>query len=80
MKLTLKQFLFEKRVTAVDIIDGYDLIINVYVDDSCYGLNIDSSNVPAGTSLINREDFTINGDILSVDNIAIDINKTEMLG
>ncbi len=80
MKLTLKQFLFGKRITAVDVIDGYDLIINVYVDDACYGLNIDSSNIPGGTSLINREDFTINGDILSVDDIAIDINKTEMIG
>lgn len=80
MKLTLKQFVFEKRITSVDIIDGYDLIINVYVDGACYGLNVDLSNVPGGTPLITREDFTLNGDILSVDNIAIDISKTEMLG
>lgn len=79
MKLTLKQFLFEKRITAVDIIDGYNLIINVYVDGTCYGLNIDLSNVPGGTSLTKREDFTIDGDTLSVDNISIDISKTEML-
>lgn len=79
MKLTLKQFLFEKRITAVDIIDGYNLIINVYVDGTCYGLNIDLSNVSGGTSLTKREDFTIDGDTLSVDNISIDISKTEML-
>lgn len=79
MKLTLKQFIFGKRITAVDVINGYDLIINIYVDDACYGLNIDLSNVPGGTLLIKREDFTINGDILSVDNISIDISKTEML-
>ena len=52
----------------------------MYVDDACYGLNIDVSNVPGGTSLTKREDFTIEGDILSVDNISIDISKTEMLG
>jgi hypothetical protein len=79
MKLTLKQFIFGKRITAVDVIDGHDLIINIYVDDACYGLNIDLSNVPGGTLLTMREDFTINGDILSVDNISIDMSKTEML-
>lgn len=79
MKLTLKQFIFGKRITAVDVINGYDLIINIYVDDACYGLNIDLSNVPGGTLLTKREDFTINGDILSVDTISLDISKTEML-
>lgn len=80
MKLTLKQFVFGKRITAVETVDGFDLIINVYVDEICYGLNIDLSNVPGGTSLTKREDFTIDRDTLSVDNISLDISKTEMLG
>jgi hypothetical protein len=80
MKLTLKQFVFDKRITAIDTVDGFDLIINVYVDDACYGLNVDLSNVPGGTSLIKREDFTIEGDMLSIDSISIDISKIEMLG
>jgi hypothetical protein len=79
MKLTLKQFVFGKRITAVETVDGFDLIINVYVDEICYGLNIDLSNVPGGTSLTKREDFTIDRDTLSVDNISLDISKTEML-
>lgn len=79
MKLTLKQFLFGKRLMAIDIVDGYDLIINIYVDDTCYGLNVDLSNIPGGTSLNKREDFTLDGDTLSVDNISLDISKTEML-
>ena len=80
MKLTLKQFIFGKRITAIDTVDGYDLIINAYVDDACYGLNIDLSNVPAGTSITTREDFTIEGDILSIDGITLDMSKIEMLG
>lgn len=80
MKLTLKQFLFGKRITAVDLIDGYDLIINVYVDGACYGLNIDLSNVPGGTPLTMREDFSINENTLSIDNMSIDMSKIEMLG
>jgi len=79
MKLTLKQFIFGKRITAIDTVDGFDLIINIYVDDVCYGINVDVSNVPGGTSLTKREDFTIDGDILSIDNISLDISKTEML-
>jgi hypothetical protein len=80
MKLTLKQFVFDKRITAIDVVDGYDLIINVYVDGACYGLNIDLSNVTGGTSLTTREDFSINENTLSIDNISIDMSKTEMLG
>ena len=79
MKLTLKQFIFGKRITAIDTVDGFNLIINIYVDDVCYGINVDLSNVPGGTSLAKREDFTIEGDILSIDNISLDISKTEML-
>jgi hypothetical protein len=80
MKLTLKQFAFEKRITAIDVVDGYDLIINVYVDGACYGLNTDLSNVPGGTPLTTREDFVVNGDLLSIDSVSIDMSKTEMLG
>lgn len=80
MKLTLKQFLFDKRITAIDTVDGFNLIINVYVDGACHGLNVDLSNVPAGTLLTTREDFNVTGDILSVDGISIDVSKTEMLG
>ena len=78
--MTLKEFLETNTITAVDTINGFDLIINVYVDGACYGLNIDTSNVPAGTLLTTREDFNIVGDILSVDGISIDVFKTEMLG
>ena len=78
--MTLKEFLETNTITAVDTINGFDLIINVYVDGACYGLNIDTSNVPAGTLLTTREDFNIVRDILSVDGISINVFKTEMLG
>ena len=78
--MTLKEFLQNKILSAVETVDGHNLIINIYVDNACYGLNIDTSNIVAGTSLTKREDFTLNEDILSVDNITIDIATTEMLG
>jgi hypothetical protein len=77
--MTLKEFLETNTISAVDVVNGFDLIINVYVEESIYGLKVDTSNIIAGTLLTKREDFTLNGDILSVDNISLDISKTEML-
>jgi hypothetical protein len=77
--MTLKEFLQDKTLSAVETVDGYDIIVNIYIDDACYGLNVDMSNIIAGTPLTKHEDFTLNEDILSVDNISIDTSKTEML-
>ena len=78
--MTLKEFLQNKTLSAVETVDGYNLIVNVYVDETCYGLNADMTNVVAGTLLTKREDFVLTDDILSVDGITLDIAKTEMLG
>jgi hypothetical protein len=77
--MTLKEFLQDKTLSAVETVDGCNLIVNVYVDETCYGLRVDTSNIIAGTPLTKREDFTLNGDTLSIDNISLDISKTEML-
>jgi len=77
--MTLKQFLTDKTLTSVEITEQYNLIYNVYVDQAGYGLDIDTSNVVAGTQLTMREDFTLEGDILSVAGISIDTTQTNML-
>jgi hypothetical protein len=77
--MTLKEFLETNTLSAVDIVDGFNLIINVYVKEVIYGLKVDTSNIPAGTPLTKHEDFILNGDILSVDDISIDTATTEML-
>jgi hypothetical protein len=78
--MTLIEFLQDKTLSAVETVDGHNLIVNIYVDETCYGLNVNMTNIVAGTMLTKREDFTIEGDILSIDNITLDITKTEMLG
>ena len=78
--MTLKEFLQDKTLSAVETVDGHNLIVNVYIDETCYGLNVDMSNIVAGTTLTKREDFTLTDDTLLVDNITLDIAKTEMLG
>ena len=77
--MTLKQFLTDKTITAVEITEEYNLIFNVYIGGAGYGLAIDNSNVPNGTQLYMREDFTLENDILSVAGISLDTTQTNML-
>jgi hypothetical protein len=78
--MTLKEFLQDKTLSAVELIDfDYNQVINVYVDGAGYGLAIDTSNIPAGTPLIYTTDFTLEGDILSVSDFSINTNDIDML-
>ncbi len=77
--MTLKEFLTDKTLTSVEITEQYNLIYNIYVDQAGYGLDIDTSNVEAGTQLYMRQDFTLENDILSVAGISIDTTTTNML-
>jgi len=77
--MTLKEFLTDKILTSVEITEDYNLIFNVYVDQTGYGLDIDTSNVVAGTQLTMRQDFTLENDILSVAGISIDTTQINML-
>jgi len=77
--MTLKEFLTDKTLTSVEITEQYNLIYNIYVDQAGYGLDIDTSNVEAGTPLEMRQDFTLENDILSVAGISINTAETNML-
>lgn len=78
--MTLIEFLQDKTLSAVETVDGHNLIVNIYVDETCYGLNVNMTNIVAGTTLTKREDFVLTDDTLSVDAITIDMSTTEMLG
>jgi hypothetical protein len=75
--MTIKEFLIDKRLTAVEIVDN--LIINLVCYESIYAVDIDTSNIPEGTLIIRRFDFTLNDNILSVDNISVNTEITNML-
>jgi hypothetical protein len=78
--MTLNEFLQDKTLTAVELIDyDYNQVINVYVDGAGYGLAIDTSNIPAGTPLTYTTEFTLEGDILSVSDFSINTNDVNML-
>jgi hypothetical protein len=76
--MTIKEFLVDKTLTAVETVDN--LIINLVCGESITGINVDTSNIPSGTLTTRRNDFTLINDILSVDSISVNIEKTDMLG
>ena len=77
--MTLKEFLQDKTLTSVEITEEYNLIYNIYVEGVGYGLAINTSNVPYGTQLSMRDDFTLENDILSVAELSISTTETNML-
>jgi hypothetical protein len=78
--MTLKEFLQDKTLEAVELIDfDYNQVINVYVDGACYGLAIDTSDIPCGTPLTYTTEFTLDGDILTVSDFSINTNDVDML-
>ena len=77
--MTLKEFLTDKTLTAVELSEEFGIIFNVYIEEIGYGLNVNTSGIPYGTQLSIREDFTLQDDILSVAGISIDTTITEML-
>ena len=76
--MTIKEFLVDKTLTAVETVDN--LIINLVCGDEISGINVDTSNIPSGTLTTRRTDFTLINDILSVDSISVDTQTTDMLG
>jgi hypothetical protein len=72
-----KEFLNKKTVTAVETVNN--LIVNLVVDKTVYGLKIDTSNIPSGTKLTRTNQFKIQNDILTVGSISVNLATTDML-
>ena len=76
--MNLKTFLETNNVSGFEIVPNV-LILNVISNDAVYGLDVDTSNL-VQTTLITVNEYSINNDILSVDNLTLDTNSTNLLG
>lgn len=76
--MTLKQFIEQNQVTAFQIVPNV-LILNAVVDQADYAIDVDTSGVPFGTQLQTFTEFTIENDILTVDNLTLNTAETNML-
>jgi hypothetical protein len=75
--MNAKEFLKEKNLTAIEIANN--LVLNLIVDGTTYGIDVDTSNISFGTVLNRTENFSINGDVLTIENTLFDLNLIEML-
>ena len=76
--MTLKQFMQENEVTAFEVVPEV-LILNVVVGETDYGLDVDTSEIPFGIQLQMVEEFTVDGDILTVGNLTLNTEQTHLL-
>jgi hypothetical protein len=72
-----KEFLNGKTLTAVETVNN--LIINLVIEETLYGLKIDTSSILSGTKLTRINQFEIQNDILTVGTISVDLTTTDML-
>jgi hypothetical protein len=72
-----KEFLNKKTLTAVETVNN--LIINLVIGETIYGLKINTSTIPSGTKLIRTNQFKIQDDTLTVGTISINLTTTDML-
>jgi len=73
-----KEFIKEKSLTAVETVGG--LILNLVVDNSIYGLKVDTSGIKFGTKLKRVEKFQIVDGILTAGSLSVNLAETDMLG
>lgn len=69
----------ENTVTAFEVVSDV-LILNAEVNGAEYGLDVDTSNIPFGTMLERVEEFTVDGDILTVAGLTLNTVTTNVLG
>jgi len=76
--MTIKEFLQDNSLTAVETVDN--LIINLVCGESLYGIDVDTSNIPSGTLTTRTTNFTLTDNTLSADGISVNTETTNMLG
>jgi hypothetical protein len=75
--MTATDFLQEKELTAIEIINN--MVLNLIIGEEIFGLNIDTSNVEMGTSLVRITDFEIQDNILKFNNNELDLSSIDIL-
>ena len=75
--MTIKEFLQENTLSAVETVEN--IIINLVCGESSYGIDVNTSNIPSGTLITRRTDYTLIDDILSVDTTSVNTQTTNML-
>jgi hypothetical protein len=85
--MTVSAFIENKQIDGFQIISTKIVndieikgkIINVILEDRVYGFKINTSNIESGTELETITDYIISGDILSINDLTLDLLNTNIL-
>ena len=75
--MNLKTFLENNTITSVEIIPNIT-IINIVCGEVIYGLDVDTANIQAGTSLLRINDFVIDNNTLIAGGLSLDTEITKL--
>ena len=75
--MTLKEFMEVENIYSFELVDN--ILINVIVDNTPYGLDTDTSSIQAGTLLNYINEYNISGDILYIDGIEYDMTTISLV-
>ena len=77
--MKLNQFMQENTITGFDVVEG-QLIISVNTDNSSTGLDVDTSAIVGGTPVKTVTDYSVDGDVLTVDGLTLNVAETNIFG
>ena len=74
--MKLRDFIQQKNVTGFETVQN--LVINVEVSEELYQLDVDTSNVEAGTSVSRHTVFTITDSVVQVAGLEVSLDTEVM--
>lgn len=76
--MKLKQYMQENTVIGFEVIEN-EIAFSVILESGArQALDIDTSSVPNGMQLTAVEDFTVDGDVITVAGITLNTNEVEI--
>lgn len=76
--MKLNQFMQENQVTGFEVLEDH-LVFSVIVNNTAYALEIDTSSVASGTQLTRTGNFSVDGDILTVAGVTLNLAEVEII-
>ena len=75
--MTLKDFIENNNIEGFELVE--DVLMNVFSNGTPYGLDVDTSNIEAGTPLTYTDEYLLEDNMLYVNGIEYDTEIINLL-
>jgi hypothetical protein len=76
--MKLKQYMQENTVTGFEVIENQIVLSVILEGGARQALDVDTSSIQSGTQLSAVEEFSVNGDIITVAGIILNTEEVEI--